>query len=226
MANGGAHPNSESSSFPCKRLPRYSETSSWPGSLRCLRPKSCTCPIRNSAYLPTLLAGSPCFTASALVLYAKRPFGGPQQVLSYLANYTHRVALSNRRIVAVDARHQTATFTYRDYRHGSQRKELTLSALEFIRRFSLHILPPGLVHIRHYGILGNNRRKRDIEAARAICKSSGCALELQPRSVADPPCGAMCCPSCGKAGIRLVAFTDAAGVLHIIGAGPMPFDSS
>jgi Putative transposase len=73
------------------------------------------------------------------VLYAKRPFGGPQQVLSYLANYTHRVALSNRRIVAVDAQHQTVTFTYRDYRHGSQRKKLTLSALEFIRRFSLHI---------------------------------------------------------------------------------------
>ena len=119
------------------------------------------------------------------VLYAKRPFGGPQQVLSYLANYTHRVALSNRRIVAVDAQHQSLTFTYRDYRHGSQRKELTLSALEFIRRFSLHILPPGLVRIRHYGILGNNRRKRDIEAARAICKSSGCAVELEPRSVAD-----------------------------------------
>ena len=76
------------------------------------------------------------------VLYAKRPFGGPKQVLSYLANYTHRVALSNRRIVAVDAQHQSVTFTYRDYRHGSQRKELTLSALEFIRRFSLHILPP------------------------------------------------------------------------------------
>ena len=91
------------------------------------------------------------------VLYAKRLFGGPKQVLSYLANYTHRVALSNRRIVAVDARHQTVTFTYRDYRHGSQRRELTLSALEFIRRFSLHILPPGLVRIRHYGILGNNR---------------------------------------------------------------------
>jgi Putative transposase/Transposase zinc-binding domain len=160
------------------------------------------------------------------VLYAKRPFGGPQQVLSYLANYTHRVALSNRRLVGVDAQHQTVTFTYRDYRHGSQRKELTLSALEFIRRFSLHILPPGLVRIRHYGILGNNRRKRDIEAARAICKSSGCAMELQPRSVADPRCSGMCCPSCGKAGIRLVAFTDAAGVLHMIGAWLMPCDSS
>src|SRR6266446_6548827 len=150
----------------------------------------------------------------------------PQQVLRYLANYTHRVALSNRRMVAIDAQHQTVTFTYRDYRHGSQRKQLTLSALELLRRFSLHILPPGLVRIRHYGILGNNRRKRDIEAARAICKSSGCALELQPRSVADPSCGAMCCPSCGKAGIRLVAFTDAAGVLHMIGAWPTPCDSS
>src|SRR5208283_2141156 len=98
---------------------------------------------------------------SQLKIPANRAFGGPQQVLSYLANYTHRVALSNRRIVAVDARHQTVTFTYRDYRHSSQRKELTLSALEFIRRFSLHILPPGLVRIRHYGVLGNNRRKRD-----------------------------------------------------------------
>src|ERR1700724_1981625 len=223
MANSGARPNSESSSFPCKRLPRCSEASSWPGSLRCLTRESCTFPIPNSRYLPTVLAGSPCSTTSALVLYAKRPFGGPQQVLSYLANYTHRVALSNRRIVAVDAPHQSVTFTYRDYRHGSQRKELTLSALEFIRRFSLHILPPGLVRIRHYGILGNNRRKAAIEAARAILMSRGRALELQPQSVAEK---STCCPLCGKAGIRLVAFTDAAGILHIIVAGPMPCDSS
>ena len=157
------------------------------------------------------------------VFYAKRPFGGPQQVLSYLANYTHRVALSNRRIVAVDAQHETVSFTYRDYRHGSQLKELTLSVLEFIRRFSLHILPPGLVRIRHYGILGNNRRKRAIEAARAIFKPRGRAVELQSPNLADKP---MCCPSCGKAGIRLLAFTDAAGVLHMIGAAPMPSDSS
>ena len=149
-----------------------------------------------------------------------------KQVLSYLANYTHRVALSNRRIVAVDARHQTVTFTYRDYRRASQRKELTLSALEFIRRFSSHILPPGLVRIRHYGILGNNRRRRDIEAARVIFKRRGCAMELQPQGVLDPPCGGTCCPLCGKAGIRLVAFTDANGVLHMIGVGPMPCDSS
>ena len=157
------------------------------------------------------------------VLYAKRPFGGAQQVLRYLANYTHRVALSNRRIIAFDVQHQSVTFTYRDYRHGSQLKELTLSALEFIRRFSLHILPSGLVRIRHYGILGNNRRKRDIQAARAIFERRGRALELQPQSVPDKP---MTCPLCQKPGFRLVAFTDAAGLLHLIGVGPLLCDSS
>ncbi|MBV8331032.1 MAG: transposase, partial [Verrucomicrobia bacterium] len=65
---------------------------------------------------------------------------------------------------------------YRDYRHGSQLKDLTLSAPEFIRRFSLHILPPAMVRIRHYGILGNNRRKRAIEAVRAILKRRALAL--------------------------------------------------
>src|ERR1700724_3336862 len=94
MANSGARPNSASSSFPCKRLPRYFEANAWPDFARCLTGEDCTCPIRNSRSLPTVLAGSLCSIASALVLYAKRPFGGPQQVLSYLANYTHRVALS------------------------------------------------------------------------------------------------------------------------------------
>src|SRR6516225_12007514 len=133
------------------------------------------------------------------------------------------IALSYRRIIAVDACCQTVTFTYRDYRHGSQLKELTLPALEFIRRFSLHILPSGLERIRHYGILGNNRRKRAIEAARAIFQRRRRTVELQPQSVTDK---STCCPLCGKVGIRLVAFTDATGVLHMIGAGLTPCDSS
>ena len=87
----------------------------------------------------------------------------------------------------------------------------------------MHILPPGLVRIRHYGILSNNRKKRDIQAARAIFNRRGRPLELEPQSVADK---SMSCPSCGKVGIRLVAFSDAAGVLHMIGVGPMPCDSS
>ena len=223
MAKSGARPNSASSSFRFARWPPYSEANSWPGYVRCWTQENWTCPIRNSRTLPTVLPGCRCFTPSALVLYAKRPFGGPKQVLSYLANYTHRVALSNRRIVAVDELHQSVTFTYRDYRHGSQLKELTLSALEFIRRFCLHILPSGLVRIRHYGILGNNRRKRDIQAARAIFERRGHAVELEPQSVAQTP---MCCPSCAKAGIRLVAFSDAAGVLHLIDTALMPYDSS
>ena len=206
-----------------ERLPQYPEVSSLAGLAQMLDV--------GELHLPDLELKIPAnrtrwfslLYSKPWVLYAKRPFGGPKQVLSYLANYTHRVALSNRRIVAVNAPRQSVTFTYRDYRHGSQRKDLTLSALEFIRRFSLHILPPGLVRIRHYGILGNNRRKRAIEADRAIFERRGRALELQPQSVADK---ATCCPLCGKAGIRLVAFTDAAGVLHIIGAGPTPCDSS
>jgi hypothetical protein len=72
----------------------------------------------------------------------------------------------------------------------------------------------------------NNRRKRDIEAARAILMSRGRALELESHSVAGPPCSGMGCPLCGKTGIRLVAFIDAAGVLHMMGVGPMPCDSS
>ena len=156
------------------------------------------------------------------VLYAKRPFGGPQQVLRYLANYTHRVALSNRRIVQVDAQHQSVTFSYRDYRQGSK-KQLTLCAQEFIRRFSLHILPAGLVRIRHYGILGNNRRKRDIQAARAIFQRRRPAMKLAPRSLAQKP---LECPSCGKTGIRLIGFTDAAGLLHRIGNAALRCDSS
>jgi hypothetical protein len=87
----------------------------------------------------------------------------------------------------------------------------------------LHILPSGLVRIRHYGILGNNRRKRDIAAVRAILKRCGRVVELPPRNVADQSMG---CPSCGKAGMRLVAFSDPAGVLHLIAARPSPFDSS
>jgi hypothetical protein len=88
----------------------------------------------------------------------------------------------------------------------------------------LHILPAGLVRIRHYGILGNHRRKRAIAAVRAILQRRGRAV-----ATASPQAGdcSMRCPSCGKAGLRLVAFSDAAGVLHLIAAArPMPFDSS
>ncbi len=151
--------------------------------------------------------------------YAKRPFGGPKQVLSYLANYTHRVALSNRRIVDVDEQRQSVTFTYRDYRDRSKVKQLTLPIPEFIRRFSLHILPPGLVRLRHYGILGNNRRKTDIAAARQILQQRGLDVTIEQDPLRNEP---MRCPRCGEAGLRMIGFTDRHGALHVIRRAPAP----
>ena len=135
-ASAGAHPNNASSSFPSKRLAHCSEASSWTGSRQMLEEPG-------ALHLPDSVLSDPRVRqrwfsklyAQKWVVYAKRPFGGPEQVLNYLANYTHRVALSNRRIVAVDEQAQTVTFTWRDYRQGGTVKPLTLSAREFIRRF-------------------------------------------------------------------------------------------
>jgi hypothetical protein len=98
------------------------------------------------------------------VVYAKQPFGGPQQVLDYLGRYTHRVALSNNRLVNLE--HQQVSFRYKDYAHGNRRKVLTLEAGEFIRRFLLHVLPRGFMRIRHYGILANRAKRLKLAQAR------------------------------------------------------------
>ena len=87
------------------------------------------------------------------VVYAKRPFGGPEQVIEYLGRYTHKIAISNHRITNMDD--QTISFRYKDYRLQGVNKTMTLDAIEFIRRFSMHILPKGFVRIRHYGMLSN-----------------------------------------------------------------------
>jgi Putative transposase/Transposase zinc-binding domain len=92
------------------------------------------------------------------VIYAKRPFGGPKQVIEYLGRYTHKVAISNHRIETIT--NNTVTFRYKDYRDESKNKLMTLEALEFIRRFSLHILPKGFMRIRHYGILSSTRKQK------------------------------------------------------------------
>lgn len=90
------------------------------------------------------------------VVYLKPPFGGPQHVLRYLAGYTHRVAISNHRLVAFE--HDKVTFRYKDYAHGNKKRLMTLSSQEFLRRFLLHVLPRGFVRIRFYGFLANRRR--------------------------------------------------------------------
>ena len=90
------------------------------------------------------------------VVYAKRPFTGPQSVVEYLGRYTHKIAISNHRLKQVDDKQ--VTFSYKDYKHGSAKKEMTLEAAEFIRRYAMHILPKGLVRIRHYGILSSTSK--------------------------------------------------------------------
>ena len=102
------------------------------------------------------------------VVYAKKPFGGPEQVLAYLSRYTHRVAISNRRLLSANA--ATVTFKYKDYRiDGLERfKTMTLATGEFIRRFLIHILPKGFHRIRHYGLLTNGQRAANIAKAREL----------------------------------------------------------
>jgi hypothetical protein len=100
------------------------------------------------------------------VVYAKRPFAGPQQVLDYVGRYTHRVAISNHRLL--DVENDRVRFQWKDYRDGDQIKTMTLSADEFIRRFLLHVLPDGLQRIRYYGFLGNRYRKEKLELCRRL----------------------------------------------------------
>ena len=100
------------------------------------------------------------------VVYAKRPFAGPEQVLDYVGRYTHRVAISNNRLL--DIAEDKVTFRYKDYRHDAQHKTMTLEAEEFIRRFLLHVLPEGFQRIRYYGFLANRYREEKLEHCREL----------------------------------------------------------
>jgi hypothetical protein len=104
--------------------------------------------------------------ATEWVVYAKRPFGGPEQVLKYLARYTHRVALSNARLLSLDD--AGVTFRYKDYADDQRSKRLTLTPAEFLRRFLQHVLPSGFVKIRHYGLLANRYRSAHLHVCRAL----------------------------------------------------------
>src|ERR1700686_4338591 len=100
------------------------------------------------------------------VVYAKRPFAGPEQVLDYVGRYTHRAAISNHGLL--DIAEGTVTFRYKDYRHDAQQKTMTLEAEEFIRRFLLHVLPQGFQRIRYYGFLANRYREQKLARCREL----------------------------------------------------------
>jgi hypothetical protein len=142
------------------------------------------------------------------VVYAKPPCGGPQQVLKYLARYTHRVAISNQRLIAL--RDGQVTFRWKDYSQPYAAREMTLTAQEFIRRFLLHVLPAGFVRIRHYGWLSNRSRKRKIALCRKLLIGHATPAETCPtdpgRSAADtsPLPSADPCPVCQKGRMLLL----------------------
>jgi len=112
------------------------------------------------------------------VAYAKRPFAGPEQVLNYLGRYTHRVAISNNRLLDID--HGRVSFHWKDYRHGDRQKTMTLEADEFIRRFLLHVLPDGFQRIRHYGFLGHRYRQAKLALCRQLLGVASTGIVPQP----------------------------------------------
>jgi hypothetical protein len=137
---------------------------------------------------------------SEWVVYSKKPFGGSEAVLTCLARYTHRVAISNRRLIAADR--MAVTFKYKDYRiQGPERyKLMTLATDEFIRRFLMHVLPKGFHRIRHYGFLANGSRADNLAKARAALNAPRPAAspdDAKPADAGQPRLLSWPCPCCG-----------------------------
>jgi hypothetical protein len=137
--------------------------------------------------------------AQEWIVYVKQPFGGPRQVLRYLARYTHRVAISNSRILSFQ--NNTVIFRWRDYADSNQTKLMVLDATEFVRRFLMHVLPSGFVKIRYFGFLANRRRTENIERARALLGAT--AMPRREKPIKHP----VLCPACFAAQKRSIVGT-------------------
>jgi len=152
-------------------------------------------------------------------VYAKRPFAGPNQVLAYLSRYTHRVAISPRRLLALDEQKQTVTFEWKDYAHHARKKTMSLGLKEFVRRFCLHLLPERFVKIRHFGFLSNQQRKARVAQVRTLLAKAAAAALAQPAEPKAPP--VKVCPHCGSDRLVLIEI-----VAPWSAAPPRPLDSS
>jgi hypothetical protein len=157
------------------------------------------------------------------VVYTKKPFAGPQQVLDYVGRYTHRVAISNNRILNIEG--AQVTFRYKDYRDGSQQKTMTLSADEFIRRFLLHVLPAAFHRIRYYGFLGNRYRKEKLEQCRQLLGMVPCEpdsptevakLDYRDRYQALTGSSLWECPACHRGRMIVIGEIPPGGIPRII----------
>jgi hypothetical protein len=150
--------------------------------------------VENDASFGRLLNGS---VRQDWVVYAKPPFGGPAQVLKYLARYTHRIAISNRRLAAMDD--QTVSFRYKDYAHGNRPRTMTLDGAEFLRRFLLHAVPTGFMRIRHFGLLANRGRAANLAVCRHLLAAAAPAMLPAAGTFAiGGPEDYLRCPACGR----------------------------
>ena len=138
------------------------------------------------------------------VVYSKPPFGGPEYVLQYLGRYTHRVAISNHRLVSLAE--GNVTFRWRDSAHNNEQKLLTLSLDEFLRRFLLHLLPKGFVRIRNFGFLANRKRAITVPLCLSLL---GSPTEAMHEASAHSPCDLWLCPHCGGSMRVIQRFTPA-----------------
>ena len=158
----------------------------------------------------------------------KDPFAGPEAVLAYLSRYTHRIAISNRRLVSADKNH--VAFRYKDYRadHRNRWKTMTLTAHEFIRRFMLHVLPKGFHRIRHYGLFANGSRAANIERARQLLQlPATTTTDVEGVAAAgpdEPQILKLPCPSCGGRMVIIEVFAPGMAPKHR--PAPDPIDSS
>jgi hypothetical protein len=142
------------------------------------------------------------------VVYAKPAFGGPMQVLRYLGRYTHRVAISNHRLLAFDQ--ERVTFRWKDYAHGGKQGKMTLAATEFLRRFFLHVLPTGFVRIRHFGFLANRWRASRLALSRQLLSSgSSTRVEAGTCKASAESSSIWHCPRCSATMIVVQRFTAA-----------------
>src|SRR5215475_13712524 len=142
---------------------------------------------------------------SSWVVYAKRPFGGPENVLQYLGNYTHRIAISNHRLVGLE--NGLVSFRWRDSAHKNKKRVMALRVEEFLRRFFLHVLPPGFVRIRHFGLFSNRLRNVSIETCRSLLAETG-VVAVVP-TVSAPGVTFWSCPDCGGVMVLVERLTPA-----------------
>jgi hypothetical protein len=139
------------------------------------------------------------------VVYAKQPFANPLAVIRYLGRYTHKIAISNHRLLSIDQ--DRVCFTWKDYRHGGARKQMALPAMEFIRRFAQHILPRSFVRMRHYGILSS--RKKAISLPQIHLQLTGKVITWEKPSTGPAPLPI--CPVCGKHRLQTILRFDHRG---------------